>query len=92
MTPTATPLVGRRVELGRYRITAGERVLHGQRIDGHVRLTDTPVQGGRAYLVERELEHDGNAAMRALVADYIGQSQRRDEPAILVNLTSTRDA
>jgi hypothetical protein len=31
-----------------------------------------PAQGrGRAYLVERELERDGQAALKALVADYL---------------------
>jgi hypothetical protein len=41
-------------------------VLYGQRVNGIVRVTDVPVApGGRAYLVERELEQDGNAAARA---------------------------
>jgi hypothetical protein len=43
-TPTVTELVrngnrvGQRVELARYSIPAGERVLHGQRINGVVRF------------------------------------------------------
>ena len=89
MTATASPSrsVGERVELGRYRTTTSERILHGQRINGVVRITDTPICGrGRAFLVERGLEEDGYAALQALVNDYIAQSQRRDEPAILVNL------
>jgi hypothetical protein len=37
-----------------------------------VRVTDVPAHGrGRAYLVERGLEHDGHAALKALVADYL---------------------
>ena len=37
-----------------------------------VRVTDVPAQpGGRAYLVERELEQDGYDALLALVADYL---------------------
>jgi len=41
-----------------------------------VRVTDNPARGrGRAYLIERELEQDGNAALQALVADYIAQSE-----------------
>jgi len=79
ITPTVTELVrngnlvGERVELGRYRVpTAGERVICGQRIDGVVRLVDVPASGrGRAYLIERELERDGYAALKALVADYL---------------------
>jgi hypothetical protein len=85
-TPTVTePVrngnrVGQRVELARYTIPAGERVLYGQRINGVVRLTDVPLTaGGRAYLVERELEQDGNAALQALVADYVEQAQRHGE-------------
>jgi hypothetical protein len=67
--------VGIRVELARYTIPAGERVLYGQRINGIVRITDNPATGtGRAYLVERELEHDGNAALQALIADYTDQA------------------
>ena len=70
-TPTVTELVrngnrvGQRVELARYTIPAGERVLYGQRINGVVRVTDNPASGrGRAYLIERELEQDGNAALQ----------------------------
>jgi hypothetical protein len=59
-TPTVTELVrngnhvGKRVELARYTIRAGERVVYGQRINGVVRVTDNPASGrARAYLVER---------------------------------------
>ena len=66
--------------VARYTIPAGERVLYGQRVNGVVRLTDVPLApGGRAYLVERELEQDGNAALKALVADYVDQGQRHGE-------------
>ena len=92
-TPTVTELarngnrVGQRVELARYTIPAGERVLYGQRINGVVRLTDVPLTaGGRAYLVERELEQDGNAALQALVADYVEQAQRHGEIPMYVPL------
>ena len=68
--------VGERVERGRYRVPVGERILYGQRVDGVVRVTDVPAQGrGRAYLVERELEQDGHAALLALIADYINQAE-----------------
>jgi hypothetical protein len=91
MSAIATRPVGQQVELGRYTISAGERVLYGQRIKGVVRVTDTPTSGGRAFLVERGLEEDGYAALQALVRDYITQSQHRDEPAILVNLEHLTD-
>jgi hypothetical protein len=85
-TTTLRPPVGQRTELARYRISAGERILYGQRVRGVVRVVDAPVGRGRAYLVERELEQDGLAALEAMIADYVAQSERRDEPAIVVNL------
>jgi hypothetical protein len=82
-------VVGDRVELARYSIPAGERVLCGQRINGVVRVTDNPASGnGRAYLVERELEQDGNAALQALIADYIDEARRHGE--IPMNLPLSR--
>lgn len=92
-TPTVTETVrngnrvGKRVELGRYTITAGERILYGQRVGGVVRVTDVPAGGrGRAVLVERGLEEDGNAALQALVADYLRQGELHDEIPMLVSL------
>jgi hypothetical protein len=80
MSATTTTRPGRtgvRTELARYTLpTIGERVIYGQRVDGRVRVTDNPARGrGRAYLIERELEQDGNTALQALVADYIAQSE-----------------
>jgi hypothetical protein len=76
--------VGERVELARYTISAGERVLYGQRVNGVVRIIDRPARGrGRAYLVERELEQDGNAALKALVRDYLAQASAHDEVPML---------
>lgn len=73
---------GERVELARYRVAAGERILCGQRVDGVVRVTDVPLGGGgRAYLVERGLEEEGsnaNGALQALIADYLRQARVLD--------------
>jgi hypothetical protein len=69
---------GARVELARYRVSVGERVLYGQRVLGVVRVTDVPVGEGRSYLVERELELDGYGALQALIADYLRQADRLD--------------
>jgi hypothetical protein len=73
---------GPRVELARYSVTAGDRMLYGQRVDGVLRLTDVPLEaGGRAYLVERGLEEEGsnaNAALHALIADYLRQASVLD--------------
>jgi hypothetical protein len=73
------PSVGPRTELARYSVSSGERVVYGQRISGSVRLTDAPSEGtGRAYVIERELERDGRAAMEALVEDYLEQASELD--------------
>lgn len=68
---------GQRVELARYTVARGDqRILYGQRVDGVVRVTDVAAQcRGRAYLVERGLEQDGYAALKALVADYLEQAE-----------------
>ena len=64
---------GDRVELGRYRIAGGERVIYGQRILGVVRLVDVPAAGrGRRYVIERELTSMGE--LDAIVADYLQQA------------------
>jgi hypothetical protein len=64
-------------ELGRYRITAGERIVVGQRVLGVVRLTDVPATGcGRRYVIERGLTV--MAELEAIVADYLDQAQRWD--------------
>ena len=71
------PRAGSRVELARYTLPEGERVLYGQRIDGVVRVTDHPADGhGRCYLVERELELDGHAALNAMIDDYLTMAGR----------------
>jgi hypothetical protein len=70
------------VELARYTISAGERVIHRQRVLGVVRLTDTPADGrGRHFLIERGLTV--HAELQALLADYLAQAAEWDVvPAI----------
>jgi hypothetical protein len=92
VTPAGPKPTGRRgptnerVELGRYRISAGERIIYGQRVLGVVRLLDIPASGrGRRYVIERELT--SMAELEAIVADYLEQAARWDaipaEPACL---------
>ena len=79
------PVVGERVELARYRTSSEERVVFGERIDGVVRVIDKPAAGsGRSFLVERGLT--SKSELDALVADYVAQSSRRDEPAVLLDV------
>ena len=81
-TPTviATSRVGQtnaRVELARYRLGAGERVVYGQRVLGVVRLVDEPAEGnGRRFIIERELTV--MAELEAIVADYLEQAAAWD--------------
>jgi hypothetical protein len=80
--PMAASLAVRvdQVELARYKLTGGERILYGQRVDGVVRVTDRPANGlGRSYLVECGLEREGYSAFKALLADYIRQAHKLDE-------------
>ena len=74
--------IGARVELARYVVGGVERALYGQRVEGVVRVTDVPLSSrDRAYLVERGLEQEGsnaNAALQALVADYLREAQKLD--------------
>jgi hypothetical protein len=73
-------IVGERVELSRYSVSSGERVIYGQRINGIVRVTDRPASGqGRSYLIERGLEQDGYDALEALLTDYTAQAAVLDE-------------
>ena len=71
-------------------MAAGDRVLYGQRVDGVVRVTDVPQEaGGRAYLVERGLEEeraDANAALQALIADYLCRASVLDAVQMTENL------
>src|SRR5436190_10228955 len=77
MSATTRRRVGRvtneRVELARYTVNAGERVIYGQRVLGVVRLADHPADGrGRRYVIERELTV--MAELEAIVADYLEQA------------------
>ena len=66
-----------RVELGRYTISAGERVIYGQRVQGIVRLVDVAADDhGRRVLIERGLT--SMAEIEAIVADYLEQAQAWD--------------
>lgn len=70
-----TGQTGERVELGRYTIDAGERIVFGQRVLGIVRLVDVPADGdGRHYLIERGLT--SMAELEAIVADYLSEAAR----------------
>lgn len=80
MTATGVPshTVGERTELARYTLPSGTvRIVSGQRVDGIVILIDHPAgPDGRVYLIERGLEQDGRAAMRALIDDYLLVAKR----------------
>ena len=67
------------VELARYILTSGERILYGQQIGEIVRITDRPAAGDDpSYLVERAIKRDANGGLKALLADYLCQAERLD--------------
>jgi hypothetical protein len=69
--------VGKPTRLATYSIPGEDRVLIGQRVEGVVRITDQSADGaGRRYLVDRGLEEDGQAAVEALIADYLAQAAK----------------
>lgn len=54
-----------------------------------VRLVDLPGSGrGRAFLIERELERDGHAALTALVVDYLEQARVHQQIPMAENVLS----
>ncbi len=72
----------RRIELGRYRISAGERALVAQRIHGRVAVVDIPIDhAGRVHLVERQIH--SRAELAELCAAYLEHSREADRPAIV---------
>jgi hypothetical protein len=73
---------GEPIELARYRISAGERIIRGQRIRGVVRLSDVPAHGnGRRFVIERELTSLDE--LQAIVDDYLCQAALWDDiPAL----------
>jgi hypothetical protein len=86
-TTEQQPQTGERVELARYTVAAGERIIYGQRVNGVVRVTDNPADGrGRSFLIERELEADGYQALLALVTDYVHQAAACGEIPMLHHL------
>ena len=85
-----TTSASERVELGRYTISAGERVIYGQRVLGVVRVVDVPAAGrGRRYIIERGLS--SMSELEAIVADYLQQAAVWDavpaEPVCLLEIT-----
>ena len=81
---------GERVELARYQLRTGERVLYGQRINGAVAVVDVPASDhGRVYLIERHIH--SQAELEGLAAEYAQHSQACAMPAILATLRSARD-
>jgi hypothetical protein len=92
-TTSTRPQVGKRTELGRYTLPNGiTRVVVGQRVQGTVRLVDVPLAtSGRRYLIERELEQDGYAALQALVSDYLAVAKRRGVIPVVYNPLDDND-
>jgi hypothetical protein len=86
-TVPAEPIIiaaGTQVELARYEVPSGERILVGQRIHGRVAVIDRPAgPEGRVYLVERAVS--SQAELDGIVAEYCERSQLAGEPALLAS-------
>lgn len=80
--PPQAASVGALVELSRYSVASGQRIVRGQRILGVVRVTDAPADGnGRTYVVERGLtSHD---ELLGLVIHYVEHAHRCDDVPLL---------
>ena len=74
------------LELARYTIPEGERILIGRRVNGSAVVVDVPEgDTGRVYLVERDVQHDGRAALNAMIADYLDQAERHGQIPMLAS-------
>lgn len=75
---------GAQVELARYELPDGPRILVGQRIDGQVAVIDVPAgPEGHVYLVERAVP--SQAELDGLVAEYTERSEAAGMPALLAS-------
>ena len=97
-TPTVTEQVrngnhvGKRVELARYNIPAGERVLHGQRINGVVRFLP---REGVVLVAQQGLSEDDACRSRGIRGERaIPDAARRKRPKGVsrAHLINTRGA
>lgn len=83
----AKPVVRRRIELARYRVSAGERVLYALRANGRVCVVDAPVKaGGCSYVVERNVQLDRGPSLCALIVDYVAQARDADRVPMATSL------
>ncbi len=80
MTPA-----GQRRLYATYQLTAGQRGLYAQRIDGRVALIDAPLDDshGAVYLVERHVV--SQAELEGLCHAYIEDSLQTDAPGVLAS-------
>lgn len=64
-------------EIGRYRISSGERLIVGRAVYGETEIVDVPASGeGPSYRVDRG--HNDPAVLEAFLADYLAQAVRLD--------------
>ena len=81
---------GPRVEIARYSVAEGERVLYGQRIDGAVHVLDIPSDEestGRVYVVERSVESKAALVPRPGIWQIRGAGASLSEIAACAGVT-----
>jgi hypothetical protein len=64
------------VEVARYSISEGERVLLGRARPAGLEIQDVPLAGGRRFPVDRGLS--GSEAISSMIEDYLIQASRLD--------------
>lgn len=75
---------GERRLYAQYEITSGRRGLYAQRVNGHITLTDAPLEGeGRVYLIERHVPC--LAELDGLCHAYIAHSTASDQPGVVAS-------
>lgn len=83
---------GEEVEVARYTVRDGERIICAERIDRFVHITDRPARApGRCYFIERCLASDGSSSVQALVADYTRRASRLQQIPMLAGAPTDID-
>jgi hypothetical protein len=78
--PRTQPTARNVLELARYRVSSGERVLYSTRAGERLCVFDAPVQpGGARYPVEELGGDEAPDALGALIADYLAKAKELDD-------------
>jgi hypothetical protein len=88
---TATPIRvtgngGRAVELARYTLPDGQRILWLEPAGDRVAICDRPAHGpGPVFLVEPDAADEQQPAIDALIVDYLQQARTHQQPPVTLS-------